>query len=210
MVMEDFKPSFKKPGDVIKSEEWNRLEENISALKSYIDSMSEKVTLTNLESTVGRSYNLNEVVPGEMRSYGAKNMGLITKQWVTATKGIGDICHFGITDYFDTLYYWSGADNGNKNSLEISYEYVDGDIKKVAPATLYVNDRAKLSASNKDNPYAQFLYSDYGIWYQYKAKNVDPKRPVRYVRFRNVSPDSNPRIGNVLHLKSRVRPVTLG
>ena len=207
--MEDFKPSFKKPGDVIKSEEWNRLEENTSKLKAYIDNMSEKVTLTNLESTVGRSYSLNEVVPGETKSYGSKNMGLITRQWVTATRGVGDICHFGITDSFDVLYYWSGAENGNKFSLEISYEYVDGDTKKVTPTPLYVNDRAKLSASNKENPYAQFLYSDYGIWYQYQAKNMDPKRPVRYIRFRNLSPDSNPRVGNVLHLKSRVRPVML-
>ena len=50
----------------------------------------------------------------------------------------------------------------------------------------------------------EFLYSDFGIWYKYQVKNPHPDVQVRYIRFRNTNPESNPRIGNTIQLKTRV------
>ncbi len=215
--MATFKPIVRKPGDTIKSDDWNKiqegllleikaLEDRLRILKDYIDNMGERVTLAGLDSSTGRAFNLNEIVPGETKSYGAKNMGLITKQWVPAVKGVGDICYFGLTDNFEILYYWSGAENGNKNTLDITLEYVDGTSDKIGDK-LFINDRAKLSSSKPENPYKQFLFSDSGIWYKYLIKNKHPEKEVRYIKFRNIAADCMPRIANVLHLKSKIKPL---
>lgn len=215
--MAEFKPIIRKAGEVIRSEDWNSIQEGllaeitslelkIESLKTYIENMSERITLTGLESVAGRSFGLDEEVPGETSTYRVKSMGLITRQWVTAVMGEGDLCHFGITDYFDVLYYWAGAENGNQNMLDIEIEYADDTIAKLLENG-YVNDKNTLSESNEANPYIEFLYSDFGIWYKYQIKNPHPNNQVRYVRFRNVNPDSNPRIGNTIQMKTRVKQI---
>jgi hypothetical protein len=215
--MSQFKPIIRNPGDTIRSEDWNnlqkgllaeisKLDEKIRWLKEYIENMSERIVLTNLESTLGKSYKLTEIVPGEKKSYGVSIMGLITRQWVTSILGPGDICYFGIAEYCDLIYYWSGAENGNRPSLEIIIEYVDGNVVK-AGTNIFVNDKAKLSPSNKDNPYFQFLFSENGIWYKYGIRNPHPEKEIRYIKFRNGNAQCNPRIGNVIQLKTKVRPI---
>ena len=216
--MSQFKPILRSAGDTIRSEDWNaiqtglmaeiaKLNEKIRWLKEYIENMSERVVLVNLESTLGRSFKLTEVVPGEKKSYGVSIMGLITRQWVTSVPGLGDICYFGITDYCDVIYYWSGAENGNKPALEIILEYVDGAVVKVG-TNIYVNDRAKLSPASKENQYSQFLFSENGIWYKYGLRNPQPDKEIRYIKFKNANAQCNPRIGNVIQYKTRVRPLS--
>jgi hypothetical protein len=215
--MTEFKPIIRKAGEVIRSEDWNSIQEGLIAeistlekkletLKKYIESMSERITLTGLESQAGLSYGLNEDVSGEASNYRVKSMGMITRQWVTAVRGEGDICHFGITDHFDIIYYWAGAENGDQNMLSIELEYADDTIANVLENG-YVNDKNTLSEASDLNPYIEFLYSDFGIWYKYQIKNPHPQNQVRYVRFRNNNPESNPRIGNTLQLKTRVQPI---
>lgn len=195
----------KKPGDLIKSEDWNNLVDTISSLRMYVDNMTESLTLTGLESSIGKTFALDEVVPGENRSYGVRTMGLITMQWISSGNGIEDICQFGVTDYFDYIYYWSAAENGNKNTLDIILEYIDGSLNKVG-YNLYINDRAQLGPTNNINPYTEYLYSDNGIWYKYKLLNPTPDKEVRYIKFRNTNTNCKTRIGNVLHIKSKIRP----
>jgi hypothetical protein len=212
--MTEFTPIIRKAGEVIRSEDWNSiqegllaeimtLEQKIGSLKNYIENMSERITLTGLESAAGRSFGLDEEVPGEAANYRVKAMGMITRQWVTSVIGEGDICHFGITDYFDVLYFWAGAENGNQNMLDIELEYADDTIAKVLENG-FVNDKNTLSEASEANPYIEFLYSDFGIWYKYQVKNPHPDIQIRYIRFRNTNPESNPRIGNTIQLKTRV------
>ena len=205
--MAEFKPLLKKPGDTIRSQDWNDLQEEVRELRKYVNNLGERLTLTGLDSTAGKGYNLNEVVPGENKSYGVKTMGLITKQWVPAVKGVGDICYFGITDYFEVLYYWSGAETGDKNMLDISLEYIDGSTAKIGN-NLYINDKTKLSPP-VDNKYLEFLYSESGIFYKYQAINPNPEKEVRLIKFKNLNQECNPRIGNVLNLRARLRPILL-
>jgi len=223
--MTEFKPILRKPGEIIKSEEWNRiqeglmadiiyLEEKIRTLKEYVDNMSERITLIGLESPVGRSFGLAENVPGESSNYRDPTMGLITKQWVPSVLGEGEICHFGITDYFDLLYYWSGADLAGDEetpgaaTLDITLEYIDDTIQKISENT-YINNRKHLSEASTTNPYIEFLYNDFGVWYKYQVRNPTPEKEVRYIKFRNTNADCNPRIGNVIQLKTRVQPLSL-
>ena len=74
--MTEFTPIIRKAGEVIRSEDWNSiqegllaeivtLEQKIASLKNYIENMSERITLTGLESGAGRSFGLDEEVPGE-------------------------------------------------------------------------------------------------------------------------------------------------
>ena len=215
--MVEFKPIIRKAGEVIRSEDWNSIQEGLIAeisnlekkletLKKYIENMSERITLTGLESQAGLSYGLDEDVSGESSNYRVKSMGMITRQWVTAVRGEGDICHFGITDYFDIIYYWAGAENGDQNMLSIELEYADDTTANVLENG-YVNDKNTLSEASDLNPYIEFLYSDFGIWYKYQIKNPHPQNQVRYIRFRNNNPESNPRIGNTIQLKTRVQPI---
>lgn len=214
--MIEFKPKMVRPGDPIKAEEWNRIQESlldeivslnekINSLKNYIDNMVETVTLTGLTSSEGRSFMLDEIVPGENTSYNLKNIGNITEQWVTSAGGMGDICVFGISDYFDYLYYWSGAENGDTNMLDISLEYVDGDNDELVGNNLYVNDRSTLSKSVQENPYEEYIYTKNGTWYRYKLINPNPEKEIRYIKFRNMGQNSTPRIGNVLQLKKKLK-----
>lgn len=121
--MERFEPIRKKPGELIRSEDWNKIQEDIQRdldklreevqnLRKYVDNMSMSVTLTNMDSPVGISYRLDEVVPGETGNYAISTLAYITRQWILEKGKKGEICNFGVLDYFDVLYYWSGAENG--------------------------------------------------------------------------------------------------
>jgi hypothetical protein len=196
----------KKPGDLIKSEDWNNLVDTISNLREYVDNMYESLTLVGLQSSKGMSYGLDEVVPGETRSYGVKNMGLINRQWISPVTGTEEICQFGITDFFNLVYYWSAAYNGNRNTLDIFLEYVDRSPEKVGN-NLYINDKDKLGPTDQTNPYMEYLYTDNGLWYKYKLENPHPNDEIRYITFKNTNINCRTRIGNVLHLKSKIRPI---
>ena len=55
MVIE---PNYKKPGDLIRSEEWNKILDELVSLRSYIEGMTRSATLTSLSSPIGKSYGL--------------------------------------------------------------------------------------------------------------------------------------------------------
>src|SRR5947199_1789848 len=123
--MPEFKPITRKPGEIIRSEDWNKIQEDIRAdlvrveksileLKGLMETMVESSTLVNVDSPVGRSYALSEIVPGETTGYGTKVMGLISRQWLfdpqAATQ---EICRYGVTDFVDVFAFWAGAEKGN-------------------------------------------------------------------------------------------------
>ena len=198
----------KKPGDVIKSEEWNRLVAELITLREYVNNMGESMTITGLTSPNGQSYDLDVENPPGL-SYGARAVGLITKQWLSPIPtNTGEVCSFGITDYFETMQYWAAADNGDKPSLDLILEYIDGSTYK-AGEKLFVNNRATLSARDPtgSNPYFEFLRAPYGNWYKYQIRNKSPDKEVRFVRFFNTNKDCVLRIGNVLHLRSRIKQI---
>jgi hypothetical protein len=91
--------------------------------------------------------------------------------------------------------------------LDISLEYIDGTTAKIGN-NLYINDRTKLSPP-KDNKYLEFLYSESGIFYKYQAINPNAEKEVRLIKFRNLNQECNPRIGNVVNLRARLRPILL-
>lgn len=214
----EFKPITRNPGDPIRSEEWNMiqhmilsdmhsLKKEIEELREYVNNLSETVVLANLESSVGSPYALDEIVQGESDSYNLKNIGLITKQYVTSVWGVGDICHFGIADRFDILYYWSGSYSGNSNMLDVSLEYVEGERDEMVGNNLYINDKSELSSPSSNNPYQEYIYNKYGTWYKYKIKNPFPDKEVRYIKFTNINPDANPRIGNVIRIEKKIKQI---
>jgi len=195
----------KKPGDTIRSEDWNRLVTELIALREYVNNMSESVTLTGLVSRTGQSLALDTVNPPGS-SYGARAVGLITTQWVTPMPAnVGEICAFGITDHFETVQFWAGADNGDKNALDIVLEYVDGTMSKTGD-NLFVNSRATLTEKAGNNRYSEYLRAPIGYWYKYQIRNRAPDKEVRSIRFVNVNKECVVRIGNVLHLRTRIKP----
>src|SRR5574341_2080361 len=99
-----FEPTYKKPGDMIKSDEWNKILDELIELRKYIDNMARNVTLTALASPVGNSRNLSTDVSDDF-NYGTDVMGLITKQYYVGGKETGEICRFGINDFADMIYY---------------------------------------------------------------------------------------------------------
>ena len=215
--MEKFEPIRKKPGELIRSEDWNkiqediksdldRLEEAIRSLRAYIDSMAKSVTLINLDSPIGLSYRLDEDVPGEVGNYAISVMAYISKQWVLGMGRTGEICRFGILDFFDLLYYWSGSENGDKATLEITLEYVDGTMH--TESDLFINEWMELRPRGADNPYAEYLLApNERVWYKYALRNPNPDKEVRYVTFRDVNEECAPRIANVIQHVARIRPV---
>jgi hypothetical protein len=210
--MAKFKPILKKPGDVIRSEDWNKIQEDIKAdlerIEEYISKMTETVTLTNVESPVGKSFNLMDIVPGETSSYNSNVMGLITKQWLLEKGKVGEICRFGVMDSFDILYYWSGAENGDKKTLNIVLEYMDGTTAGIEG--LFIHDRTKLRPAGQDNPYIEYILSpNERVWYKYQIVNPNPEKEVRYISFKNVNAECTPRIGNVIQYKTRIKPLKL-
>ena len=215
--MSKFEPIRKKPGELIRSEDWNKIQDEIKtdlmklqgelrSLREYLDTMAKSVTLINLESPVGVYYGLNEDVPGEVGNYATPVLGYITKQFVLGLENTGDICRFGILDFFDVLYYWSGARNGEKESLEITLEYVDGTIH--TEGDLFINECNDLTTRGEQNPYVEYLTApSEWVWYKYALKNPRPNIEVRYVSFKDINDESAPRIANVIQHIARIRPV---
>jgi len=216
--MAKFEPIIRKPGEVIRSEDWNRMQEDIradlqelerslQALKDYVDNMEETITLLNVTSPVGTAYNLNEVVPGEMASYEAPVVGHLTRQWLLERGGVGVICRFGLVTLLQSLDYWSGAESGDKKTLEVVFDYMDGTNAVISG--LFIHDRARLRPKGSDNPYLEYLLSpNEHVWYRYRVANPNPGKEVLTVSFRNANPECTPRIGNVIHYRAKLIPVT--
>jgi hypothetical protein len=214
--MTKFSPILRKPGEVIKSEDWNRMQEDIRAdieelerklqvLKEYVDNMEESATMLNMDSIVGKCYGLEEIMPGETSSYEAPIVGLITKQWLLPKGEVGDICRFSVVASLELLDYWSGAENGDKGALEVIFNYIDGTSAVVSE--LFVHDRIKLRPKGTKNPYLEYLLSpNEHVWYRYRLVNPNPEKEVLSVSFKNVVAGCTPRIGNVIHYRSKIVP----
>jgi hypothetical protein len=212
--MVEFEPIKKNPGEVIRSEDWNNMQEGIRTdleelehklqeMKNYIDSMQETITLLNISSLGGTSYSLNEIIPNETTSYETPIVGLLTRQWLLEKGKTGEICKFGVVTYLDSIDYWSGAENGDKKALEIIFDYMDGTNAVIS--SLFVHDRSKLRPKGIENPYIEYILSpnEY-VWYRYKIDNPNPEKEVLNISFRCTDSVCTPRIGNVLHYRSKI------
>ena len=207
--MSDYEPIIKKPGDLIKSEDWNTTQEEIKKLYEYINRMASAITLVNLESSGGIPYDLTEKIPGDDLDYGSRVVGHITKQWYKPwdeTRQETKICKFGIVDYADIIYYWAGAGNGDKKTLKISLEDEEGNITSIED--LFIHERSRLRPKGEDNPYIEFLSSpnDYK-WYKYKVANPNPENMLRYITFYNTDRECTPRIGNVIQYVTKIKSI---
>jgi hypothetical protein len=205
----DIKSLTRKPGDTIRSEDWNRLVTELVALREYVNNMGESMTLTGLTSASGAAFDIDTDSPPGY-GYGARAVGLITKQWVAPLPAnTGEVCSFGVTDYFETLQFWAGADNGDKPTLDIVFEYIDGTTYK-AGDKLFINNKSVLTARDpaNSNPYFEFLKAPLGIWYKYQVRNKSPDKEVRSIKFINVNKECVLRIGNVLHMRAKIKPMT--
>jgi len=214
--MTKFSPILRKPGEVIKSEDWNKMQEDIQAdieelkrkldaLKDYIDNMEESTTMLDMNSLVGKSYTLEEILPGESSSYDASIVGLITKQWLLPMGKVGDICRFSVVSRLRCLEYWSGAENGDKKALEVVFNYMDGTSAVISE--LFVHDRMRLRPKGTENPYLEYLLSPNElVWYRYRVLNPNPEKEVLTVSFKKTIGDCTPRIGNVVHYSSKITP----
>ncbi len=199
--------SYKKPGDLIRSEEWNRIIDELAGLRKYIDNMTRSVTLTQLSSPIGKSYNLSTNMEDEY-NYGIDTMGLISKQYYTNKDTVGPICKFGLNDYADTVSYWSGAVGGDKEVLDIMVEYVDGTAFNAKG--VFIHEWSNLRPRGTKNPYVEYLQSpNQRLWYRYVLVNPYPDKELRYITFADASKDSAVRIANVLHYTTRVRQLAL-
>lgn len=217
--MAKFEPIRKKPGELIRSEDWNKMQEDMKAdlerlegriqeLRRYVDNMAGSVTLINLDSPIGTSFNLDENVPGETNNYGTSVMGYITKQWVAGMAKTGEICRFGILDFFDILYYWSGAEKGDKKTLEVTLEYVDGTTH--TERDLFIHEWSELRAKGAENPYVEYLLSpNERVWYKYALKNPNPDKEVRHASFTDTGTECAPRIANTVQHIARIRPIKI-
>ncbi len=213
-----FEPIERRPGELIRSEDWNKMQRDIQAdlayleslieqLKTYIENMGETTTITNLESPEGSSYRLDEEVPGETDSFRLPVIGLITRQWVAV--GSGPICKFGVVDTFVSLDFWATARNGDREVLEVVFEYIDGTSAVMGP--LYIHEMTRLRPKGAANPYLEYLLApNEWVWYRYRINNPNPEKEVLSLGFRNVSADSTVRVGNVLHYRSKIRPLGEG
>jgi len=214
--MAKFNPIYKKPGEVIRSEDWNKMQEDIQSdigelerrvqvLKDYVDNMEESATMLDMNSPVGKAYDLDEATAGETTSYEAHMVGLLTKQWLPGKGKTGDICRFSMVTHLTSLDYWSGAENGNKKALEVTFNYIDG--TNAVLSGLFVHDRRKLRPKGTDNPYLEYLLSpNEHVWYRYKIVNPNTEKEVLSVSFKNTAEDCTPRIGNVIHYRSKITP----
>jgi hypothetical protein len=198
-----FEPAYKKPGDPIRSDEWNRILDELVALRKYIEDMTRSVTLTGLESPTGTSSRLSKDAP-ESFDYGMDVMGMITRQYYV--KKMGEICTFGINDFAEAIYYWSGAAKGDTEVLKITLEYVDG--KTFSSGKLFINECSRLRPRSEKNPYLEFLQSSKGVWYRYALRNPSPEKEIRYITFLDDGPEGGLRIADVIQYVTRVMPLS--
>jgi hypothetical protein len=180
----------------------------IKRLRAELENMTETIILAGLSSRVGASYDLDEEVRFQV-GYGEKAIGLITRQWVTEVEGAGEICSFGIMEPFDRLYYWASAENGDKKTLDIAIEYMERPSMTVG-SSLYVNDRHNPPTNQSpDNPWDIVMTSVNQLgWYKYQLANPYPGEAVKSVTFFNIDETCTPRIGNLVHLKTKVRQLS--
>lgn len=199
--------NYKKPGDLIRSDEWNKILDELASLRSYIDNMTRSVTLTALSSPIGVSCELGGGVQDEF-NYGTEVMGLITRQYFVGRTETGDICRFGLNDYADTISYWSGAAFGDKEALSIIIEYVDGTVYEAKG--LFVHEWSSLRPKGQKTPYVEYLQSpNQRLFYRYVLVNPNPDSEIRYVTFRDTNNDCAVRVANVLHYVTRVRQLNV-
>ncbi|MEM1986440.1 MAG: hypothetical protein QXG36_03220 [Nitrososphaeria archaeon] len=215
--MPKFKPITKKPGELIKAEDWNRIQEDILKdleeieksvveLRRYVESLTESATILNPASPVGTSYELNVPVPGESASYNATVVGPITRQWAIERGKVGELCRFGLAAYLEVLEYWAGAEDGDKKALDIVFEYLDGTSSVVSG--LFINECSRLRPKSSENPYLEYLLSpNERVWYRYRLKNPHPEKEVFNISFRKIEPNCILKIGNVIHYRSKMSPV---
>lgn len=202
-----FEPLYKKPGDLIRSEEWNEIISELISLRKYIENMTRSVTLTSLISPFGESKNLSTGVPDEF-NYGTDVMGLINKQYFVGEIDTGHICKFGIHDFADIIYYWSGAAHGDYEALKITLEYVDGTMFN--SEHLFIHEWSNLRPKGDNNPYVEYLHSpNQRLWYKYELINPSPEKGIRYITFEDVSGESAPRIANILQYVTRLKPLSV-
>jgi hypothetical protein len=197
--------NYKKPGDLIRSEEWNKILDELVALRGYIDNMTRSVTLTSMSSPIGKSYGLSSGVDEDF-NYGTDVIGLITKQYFMGKSETGDICRFGLNDQADMISYWSGAANGDKEALEVDIEYVDGSV--FTSDKLFVHEWSNLRPRGNKNPYIEYLQSpNQRLWYRYNIVNPNPDKEIRFITFRDTNQAIGIRIANVLHYTTRIKPL---
>jgi hypothetical protein len=217
--MTKFRPILRKPGEVIRSEDWNRmqdeirvdfevLEHELEVLKNYVDNMEQSLTLLNMDSVEGKSYKLDEVLSGETTSYEASIVGLLTRQWLLLRGGKGEICKFSVVAHLESIDYWSGAENGDKKTLELIFNYIDGTNSVVSGQ--FVHDRAKLRPKGTQTPYLEYLLApNEFVWYRYRVVNPCPDKEVLSVSFKNILGECTPRIGNVIHYRCKITPIKI-
>jgi len=212
--MPKFKPITRKSGELIRAEDWNNMQEDIRAdiedldgkitqLRQYIDSLNESTTILNPASPTGNSYNLDENVPGEKANYVTTVVGPITRQWALEKGKVGEICKFGLAEYFEALDYWAGAEDGDKKSLEVLFEYLDGTSATVGG--LFIHECSRLRPKGSDNPFLEYLLSpNERVWYRYRVKNPNPSKEVFNITFRKTDQACILKIGNVINFKSKM------
>jgi hypothetical protein len=200
-----FEPVYKKPADLIRSEEWNKILDELVDLRKTIATTTHSVTLTSLESPFGLSAKLKSEMPEEF-NYGMDVLGLITRQYFRADKGSG-ICRFGIHDYADILYYWAGASPNGAEALRMTLEYNDGTT--FVTENQFIHQLSQLKPKGKKNPYTEYFTSpNQHIWYKYGLINPEPEKIIRHITFEDMTSASTIRIGNVIQYIARVRPLS--
>ena len=148
---------------------------------------------------------MNQIIPGETEGYDTVIVGLLTKQWLSEGGKPGEICRFGVVTVLDSLDYWSGAENGDKKAIDVVFNYIDGTSAVVSE--LFVHGRRKLRPKGIENPYLEYLLSpNEHVWYRYQVINPNPEKEVLTVCFRKTAKECTPRIGNVIHYRSKITP----
>jgi hypothetical protein len=193
---------YKNPGDLIRSEEWNQILDELIDLRKHIDEMSSRDTLTSLESPTGTSCGLGTNAPQDL-NYDTEVMGQITKQYYVGGAEVGEICKFGINNFADIIYYWSAATVGGDDVLKVTLEYTDGST--FTSDKLFIHSWSELSRKGDKNPYVEYLLSpNRRVWYKYALQNPHPDNEIRSITFEDVSANSGARIANVVQYVARV------
>lgn len=214
--MVKFEPIKKKPGDLIKSDDWNKIQEDlrselneiyekINEIKEYIDNMTTLKTLININSVSGIQYNLDAEVPDDRDNYATSVLGNITKFFYLGINTFGEICKFGILDYADIMYFWASAKNGNKKCLRVTFEYTDGETQTTDD--LFIHEWTKLQPKLQGNYIEYLLSPNEHVFYRYAIHNPLPEKKIRYISFTDVSKECGVRIGNAIQYVSKIKNI---